>query len=78
MTGCKEHGQALNPTVIVQYVLGYFWLTDLQFLQLTESTARVWITKHIQFKLFSGKSRQYSTQKEYKHMNMDYEIYRKK
>lgn len=25
--------QALNPTVTVQYILGYFWSTDLQFVQ---------------------------------------------
>lgn len=52
MTGCKEHGQALNPTVIVQYVPGYFWLTDLQFLQLTESTVRVWLQSTYNFKIF--------------------------
>lgn len=41
LDGHRDGRQALNPTVTVQYVLGYFWSTDLQFLQLLSKAQRI-------------------------------------
>lgn len=41
LDGHRDGRQALNPAATVQYVLGYFWSNDLQFLQLLSKAQRI-------------------------------------